>query len=219
MAGSGDRRARVYDDPCGVARALTAVGERWALLVVRELLFGAKRFSDLRRGLATISPNVLSQRLRDLEADGVIAQRVVGPPVSGTVYHLTARGQALAPVLTALGTWGSRLPQRSARDLSPDALVLALQTTVDPDRPRAVGRFALRFGADEIVVHVEPDTMSAARTPADAPTATIATDVRTLRSIVFGGHDPGEPDIAPLISITGDTDAARGFLAMFTRPR
>src|SRR5262245_41373607 len=138
------RRPRTYDDPCGVARALNLVGERWALLIVRELLFGPKRFGDLRRGLSTISPNVLSQRLRALEADGVVTQRAAGPPVSATVYELTEMGRRLQPVLTALATWGSRTPVQSTRELSPDALVLALYTTADPARPRALGDFTLR---------------------------------------------------------------------------
>jgi DNA-binding HxlR family transcriptional regulator len=217
--GTSTRRPRTYDDPCGVARALNVVGERWALLVVRELLFGPKRFSDLRRGLPTISPNVLSQRLRDLEADGILAQRQAGPPVNSTLYELTEQGRDLEPVLTALGRWGSRTPVHSGRDLSPDALVLALHTTIDPARPRAVGAFVLRLGTDEITVVIDDETISASRAPAPAPTAIIASDVRTLRAVVFGRHHPDDPDIAPHITITGNTRAAHRFLAMFARPR
>src|SRR4051812_18209103 len=95
--------ARTYDDPCGIARALDVVGERWALLVVRELLLGPKRFADLVRGLDGVSQNVLSQRLRDLEGDGVIARRRLGPPVSASVYELTPWGRELGPVLGSLG--------------------------------------------------------------------------------------------------------------------
>lgn len=212
------RRPRTYDDPCGVARALNIIGERWALLIVRELLFGPKRFGDLRRGLGTISPNVLSQRLRDLESDGVLTQRLAGPPVSGLVYELTDVGRGLQPVLTALATWGSRTPHRSTRELSPDALVLALHTTADPGRLRAHGDFTLRFGADEITVHVDADTISATRVPAQSPTATITADSATLRAVLFGGHDPDEPGIAARLTIAGDAAAARRFLGMFARP-
>src|SRR5581483_8796525 len=119
-----------YDDPCGIARALNAVGDRWSLLVVRELLFSPKRFSDLRRGLGGVSPNVLSQRLTELEEEGIVAQRVAGPPVGATVYELTPSGRDLLPVLDALARWGSRRPIRSDRPLSRDALMLALRTTV-----------------------------------------------------------------------------------------
>src|SRR3569833_2939798 len=123
---------RHYDDPCGVARALSAVGERWALLVVRELLLGPKRFSDLSRGLADMSQNVLSQRLRELDASGVVRRRRRGPPVSASGYELTERGQELEPVLLALARWGSRLPLGSDAELSTDGLMLALRTTFDP---------------------------------------------------------------------------------------
>src|SRR5690348_1683989 len=101
---------RTYSDRCGVARALDLVGERWALLVVRELLFGPKRFSDVRAGLPHVSPNVLSERLRDLAGAGLLTSRRLGPPVSADVYELTPRGRELAPVLIELGRWGSRAP-------------------------------------------------------------------------------------------------------------
>src|SRR3954469_21691822 len=94
--------ARTYDDPCGLARGLNLVGERWALLVVRELLFGPKRFSDLRRGLPQLSQNVLAQRLRELEQGGVLRRRRLEPPASTWAYELTARGRALEPALVAL---------------------------------------------------------------------------------------------------------------------
>src|ERR1700737_4169741 len=101
---------RTYDDPCGVARALDRVGERWALLVVRELLFGPKRFTDLSQGLPGMSQNVLSQRLRELEDAAVVRRRRLGPPSSARVYELTQRGAELEPVLQALARWGSRNP-------------------------------------------------------------------------------------------------------------
>src|SRR6202020_2723347 len=101
---------RRYDDPCGIARALDVVGDRWALLVVRELIFGPKRFVQLRDGLHGVSPNVLSQRLRDLQGGGVVRQDVPHPPAGVAIYELTARGRALEPVLTELGRWGSQEP-------------------------------------------------------------------------------------------------------------
>src|SRR3954467_9761360 len=97
---------RTYGDRCGVARALDVVGERWALLVVRELVLGPKRFTDLRTGLRGVSTDVLSQRLRQLEQAGVL--RRVPPPPRGAprAYELPARGRELEPVLHALGRWG-----------------------------------------------------------------------------------------------------------------
>src|SRR5207248_7286064 len=99
---------RTYGDGCAIARALDLVGERWALLVVRELLLGPKRFTDLRSGLPNASPNVLSERLRELEEAGVLRRRKLPPPAAAWVYELTAWGRDLEPVVTALGRWGSR---------------------------------------------------------------------------------------------------------------
>ncbi len=142
-----------YDDPCGVARALDLVGERWTLLVVRELLFGPKRFSDLVRGLPGMSQNVLSQRLRELGNAGLLERRRLGPPVSGQVYELTERGAALRPVVIELARWGSRIPTTSRADLSADALALALLTTFAPDGAEDV-RIALQLGDDRFAAEV-----------------------------------------------------------------
>src|SRR5687768_12104874 len=103
---------RSYGDPCGIARALDAVGERWALLVVRELLLGPKRFTDLRAALGA-SPNVLSQRLGELEAAGVVERR----NATGALYELTAWGRHLHPILLQLGRWGARSSQRPVGEL------------------------------------------------------------------------------------------------------
>src|SRR4051794_31511717 len=99
--------SRTYGDRCGVARALDVVGERWALLVVRELLLGAKRFTDLRGGLPRVSPDVLAQRLRELEDAGIVQRRTLPPPAASKVYELTPRGAELEPVVIALGRWGA----------------------------------------------------------------------------------------------------------------
>src|SRR5919106_3243857 len=101
---------RTYGDLCGIARALDVVGERWALLVVRELLLGPKRFTDLRAGLPHVGPDVLTQRLKELEAAGVVRRATLPPPAASKVYELTRRGAELEPVVLALGRWGSAAP-------------------------------------------------------------------------------------------------------------
>src|ERR1700730_18727154 len=100
---------RSYDAPCGVARALGAIGERWSLLVVRELLLGPKRFTDLSRGLPGMSQNVLSQRLRELEQAGIVRRRRLGPPAGTGVYELSGFRAPLEPVLLAIAPWGRRI--------------------------------------------------------------------------------------------------------------
>src|ERR1700741_2318374 len=99
---------RTYGDPCGIARALDVVGERWALLVVRELLLGPKRFTDLRAGLSHVGPDVLSQRLPELGEACVVPRARPPPPAGSRVYELTERGKELEPVILGLGRWGSR---------------------------------------------------------------------------------------------------------------
>src|SRR4051812_7963315 len=101
---------RTYGDRCGVARALDVVGERWALLVVRELLLGPKRFTDLRAGLPHVSPDVLAQRLRQLEQADVVRRGTLPPPAGSRIYELTERGRRLEPVVLELGRWGSLGP-------------------------------------------------------------------------------------------------------------
>ena len=98
---------RTYGDACGIPRALDRVGERWALMVIRELVLGPKRFTDLRTGLPGASPNVLAQRLRELEHAGVVRRRRLPPPAASQVYELTDWGRELEPVLLALGRWGA----------------------------------------------------------------------------------------------------------------
>ncbi|HVV09919.1 winged helix-turn-helix transcriptional regulator [Amycolatopsis sp.] len=204
---------RSYDDPCGVARALDVIGERWALLVVRELLFGAKRFSDLARGLTGISQNVLSQRLRELEQSGIVRVRRLGPPASVKVYELTQRGADLEPVLIELGRWGSREVLGSASEMSVDALILALKTTFDPDRAAGLaGRFDLQFNNDAFEIEIEEGYFHARRGTADTPDAVLEADVVTLRGVVFGGRPFSD------LRIHGDRESARRFSRCFPRP-
>src|SRR3954465_10608233 len=118
---------RTYGDRCGIARALDAVGERWALLVVRELLLGPKRFTDLRTGLPHVGPDVLAQRLKELEAAGIVARRTLPPPAASKVYELTPRGAELEPVVLALGRWGSVAPGPEDAAIGVDAFVIALK--------------------------------------------------------------------------------------------
>lgn len=208
---------RHYDDPCGVARALDVVGERWTLLVVRELLFGPKRFSDLARGLPGMSQNVLSQRLRELTSAGLVERRRIGPPVSGQVYELTGRGAALRPVVVELARWGSRIPTTSRADLSADALALALLTTFDPDGAGDV-RVALALGDDLFAAEVSGGRLEIVRGQAEHPDAEIRTTAAGLRSVVFGGRELAEAVAAGDAEVHGDAEKATGFVTRFPRP-
>jgi DNA-binding HxlR family transcriptional regulator len=210
---------RAYDDPCGLARALDLVGERWALLVVRELLFGPKRFSDLRRGLPQLSQNVLAQRLRELEEAGVLRRRRVEPPASVWAYELTERGRGLEPVLLALADWGSREPITSAKELSVDALMLALRTTFDraavPDYRMEVG---LHFDSDRFRVEIADGDLHVARGAAADPDVTVIGSVTALREMLFGGRPLTDVVAAGDARVEGDQEAAGRFVALFPPP-
>lgn len=208
---------RSYRDLCGIARALDVVGERWALLVVRELIHGPKRFADLHRGLPGMSQNVLTQRLRDLEEAGVLTRRRALPPGPGLVYELTAHGRDLEPVLLALGRWGS--PQRpgpdSATELSPDALVVALRTTFDPAAAAGLqGTIRLDLPTDAFLLAVRDGSLSATRGDAAADAALTGT-VRTVQDLVFD-HRPLDDAVRHGDAhVDGDTTLLRRFLTSF----
>ncbi|HEX3141772.1 MAG TPA: helix-turn-helix domain-containing protein [Rhizobacter sp.] len=211
---------RSYDDPCGIARALDCVGERWALLVVRELLFGPKRYTDLRAGLPSASPNVLSQRLRELEACHVLHKRVLPQPSGATVYELTAWGRELESVLQSLARWGSRAAMASAQDLSTDALLLALQTTFDAGTsPTMKARVQLRLGANVFQLLVERRRLTIERGEDKPFDVAINTDGACLRRVVFGQQTLDHARRAGELSLEGDETVATQFLRMFPRPQ
>ena len=181
---------RTYGDGCGIAHALDLVGERWALLVVRELLLGPKRFTDLRAGLHNASPNVLSQRLRELEQAGVIQRRKLPPPAASTVYELTDWGRELKPIAIALGTWALRSPT-FPRDapVGTDTVILALSTFFDADAAGDLNaRYEIRLGEHAFQVHIADRQIDVDRGAAVDPDAIIDTDPETLAD-----SDPGPP--------------------------
>ncbi|WP_199431421.1 winged helix-turn-helix transcriptional regulator [Qaidamihabitans albus] len=210
---------RSYDDPCGLARALDLVGERWALLVVRELLLGPKRFADLRRGLPSVSQNVLSQRLRDLETAGVLRRRVLGPPADARTYELTEHGRRLEPVLLELARWGSRTPLTSVAELSAGALVLALRTTFDQRAAAGMSAtYELSLAGELLRAEVADASLEIARGRPERADAVLRADVATLRSLMFGGRALDDALRDGDIEVGGDRAAAERFLALFPRP-
>jgi DNA-binding HxlR family transcriptional regulator len=218
--------ARHYDDACGIARALDVIGDRWALLVVRELIFGPKRFLQLRGGLHGISPNVLSQRLRELEDAGLVRRDVLEPPASVAVYELTARGRALEPVLLELGRWGSQEPVTTARELSVSALLVALKTVFDPAAAvdavyglRVDGQwFRLAVTGRSIDITAARTARSAGAGETKQPTVTFDTDAATLRAVAFGREPVAGAEREGRLAVHGDRDAAERFPRMFRVP-
>lgn len=202
---------RSYEDPCGIARALDAIGERWALLIVRELSYGPKRFTDLRHGLAGASPNVLSQRLRELEARGVVQRNTTG----AASYELSDWGRELHPILLQLGRWGARSQPRPPGALSVDALLLALEATFDPSAAGDLSAtIELRLGEPRFAVRIEGGTIGVTRGASRAPDCVLETDPATLRALVFGDRKWSEA----AVELRGDKRVARAFFRLFSRP-
>jgi DNA-binding HxlR family transcriptional regulator len=212
---------RTYQDPCGIARALDVVGERWALLVVRELLLGPKRFTDLRAGLRHIGPDVLAQRLRELEQAGVVHRATLPAPAASRVYELTAWGRELEPVVLGLGRWGSQAPLPSGRGtLGVDSFVLALKTLFDPARVDGAAEsiYELRLGEHAFEARVHDGRLDVTRGPARDPDATITSDPGTLQEVLWHGRSPAEAVRSKAITLAGDRRAAERFLALFPLP-
>jgi DNA-binding HxlR family transcriptional regulator len=208
---------RTYGDPCGIARALDLVGERWALLVVRELLLGPKRFTDLRAGLPNVGPDMLAQRLRELEQAGVVQRAKLPPPAGARVYELTDWGRRLEPVVLGLGRWGSQAPFPSGHgELGVDAMVLALKTVFDPGRGDGLRgqTFELRLGETAFALRVGELGLEAARGPAAEPVATITTEPGVLQEVLW--HE--RPAVAGELDIDGDRRAGERFLTLFPIP-
>jgi DNA-binding HxlR family transcriptional regulator len=211
---------RTYADRCGVARALDAVGERWALLVVRELLLGPKRFTDLRIGLPGLSADVLAQRLRELEAAGLVRRGTLPPPAASKVYELTPRGQELEAVILALGRWGSVAPFPSGdAAFGPDAVVLALKTLFDPAAADGLeATYELRLDAQPFALRVAGGRFTAARGSAAAAEATIAAPPGVLAAVLWHGRPLADAVERGEVVLSGDRAAAGRLLTLFPLP-
>ena len=212
--------ARSYGEGCAAAHALDLVGDRWALLVVRELLLGPKRFTDLRGGIRHASPNVLSQRLRELESTGVVRRRKLPPPAASRVYELTEWGMELEPVILSLGRFGVRSPQMPrGAGMSADSAILALRTMFDPKTAGDFrGRFELRLGEDVFRAGVGGGRIDLARGAAERPDAVIETDPGTLAAVAFDGRPLADALRAGDMTVEGDRAAAKRLFRLFPAP-
>jgi DNA-binding HxlR family transcriptional regulator len=204
--------ARTYGDGCGIAHALDLIGERWSLLVVRELLLGPLRFSDLRAGLPGASPNVLSQRLRDLETTGIIQRRRLPPPAAANVYELTEHGAHLEPILVALGSWALHSPLKPAGHLSAVSAMLTLRTYY-----RATGHWSTtlqtQLGDRSYTARIEGSHVSVSPGQAAKPDTTVETAPATLVALLTGSLSLTDAGAAGEVRITGDTAAFRRVIA------
>jgi DNA-binding HxlR family transcriptional regulator len=212
---------RSYGEACRFAYALDVVGERWALLVVRELLLGPKRFTDLRAGLPHASSNILSERLRDLEHGGVIQRRKLPPPAASSVYELTEWGRELEPIVTKLGAWGARSPiPPDSQEIGPDSIVLALRSLFDAEATGEIdAAYELRIAEDRFRVKIATGELELGRGPVEDPAVAIAVaDAPTFAAILAGQLPLDEAIASGATQLEGSKQAAKRFLRLFPMP-
>jgi DNA-binding HxlR family transcriptional regulator len=210
-------KARAYGQFCGLARALEIVGERWAVLIVRDLLVGPKRFTDLHRGLPKIPTNILAARLKELEGAGVVRRRVLPRPASSVIYELTEYGAELEDVLIRLGRWGAKLLDmpRPEEIVTVDSLVMAMRSTFHPEAARGLhAGYELRVG--DVVLHARVDDgkLKAAAGPLQAPDLVIEAGP-AIKDLMSGTIGPAEAIENGSVHLTGDAALLTRFAEIF----
>ncbi len=214
------RSRRHYEDACAAAHALDLVGERWALLVMRELMLGPKRFSDLRESLPGISANVLTQRLESLEAAGVLMRRKLPPPGAAQVYELTEWGYESEPIFQALGRWAARSPAHDPTlPFSAVSFFLSLRTMLDADQARGLdARIGFRLGEETFLAHLAGSRIEVARGALDGADLILTGTPPVLAGAIYGGQTLEALERAGLLRIEGDRELARRFIGLFPLP-
>jgi DNA-binding HxlR family transcriptional regulator len=203
---------RRYGQACPVAHALDMVGDRWALLVVRELRLGARRYADLQASLPGLGPSVLSQRLRDLEQAGVLKRRTLPPPVAAQVYELTEWGAELEPVFAALASWGVRSPVVPLEgDLSEDAVMLGLRTFFVPGDADWDATYEVRLERETYTILVAGGGLDELTRglPTGPVDATVDADRFAMRSLLTRATSLSAAVDSGQVTVTGDIRAAQ----------
>ena len=212
--------ARTYGQFCGLARALELVGERWALLIVRDLLVGPRRFTDLRQGLPRIPTNVLSERLKELEHAGVVRRRVLPRPAASVVYELTDYGSQLDDVVMRLGLWGAQsLGEPGPEEIiTPDSMTMALRSTFRPEAARGLNvRYELRLG--EIVLHARVTNGRLVVGEGPLADADLVIDAGPgIKALFAGDVTPSQAIDSGILRVTGDPALLERFAELFQIP-
>lgn len=190
------------------------------MLVVGELLLGAKRFTDLKRGLPNASPNTISERLRELERHEIVRRTKLPPPASAYVYELTYWGRELEQTVLSLGRWAVRSPSQPGDDpVGVDSVVLAFKTLFDSAAAGAMrAAYGLRIGDDRFRIEVSGGQIEVARGDADRPDATTETDLGVLRAVVWGGDSLADALRAGTMRVEGDRLALERLFRLFPMP-
>lgn len=230
------KNKRWYDDACATAFALELIGERWALLIVRELMLGARRFTELRAGLGGISAKSLSERLEGLEAAGILRRRALPRPLDITVYELSPWGYEALPIFEAIGRWSLRSPLHdTSLPLSPVAAMLSLRTTLRPARVTRPIMARFRFGEDRFRVALDPGGLLIereddpylsserrinfdARRMSERASLEFELDTLSFRRVFYGKKPIEDEEAAGSLRLQGDRALAERFIAAFALP-
>jgi DNA-binding HxlR family transcriptional regulator len=212
---------RKYDDGCAVAQALDVIGERWALLVVRDLVLGPKRFTDLLAGLPGASSDVLTQRLRELTEAGVVHRRRLAPPASTWVYELTPWGAELEDLILGLAGWVHQSPRmRYDLPLGTDSLMLSLKTLFDGNAAGDLHvKIALHLGDERFSIRVADGNLTIARAETESPDAILDTDPATLLSLLRANRALDEVIATGQLRLEGDRPSVELFTRLFPVPK
>ena len=216
---NGPSRRR-YDDACGTAHALDLIGERWALLVMRELMLGPKRFSDIRADLPGISANTLTQRLEGLESVGLVRRRRLPPPASTQVYELTQWGYEAEPIIQTMGRWATRSPAHDpTMPLSATSLMLSFRTMGDPARMKGLkSRIGFAIGAETFLVEIAYGRMTAERGPVEGADLVFTGSAPAIAGAVYGSVPIEALEAEGALRIEGDRALAARFVTLFPLP-
>jgi DNA-binding HxlR family transcriptional regulator len=206
---------RSYNQYCGLAYALDMVGDRWTILIVRELIVGPRRFTDLLEGLPGISTNLLSERLKSLEQNGMLNRRTLPPPAGSTVYELTAIGRALESTLIELGKWGSQFVPSSAGDaalLNAGSYALTLKTFFRPEQAQGIDEtYELHIDDEVLRVQIMAGELQVQQGEAQNADVVLYTNISTYLSLLSGQIKPEEAASSGLIRFEGNPDALSRF--------
>lgn len=218
--GAKSTTERRYDDACGTALALEFVGERWSLLIIRELMFGPRRFGEIKANLPGISANVLTQRLEGLEANGIVIRYRLPSPANVQVYDLTDWGREAERAIQEMGRWAAQ----SARHdpmlfMSTASAMISLRTLVDRDRLGGeTMTIAFRFPGDSFVARLGDGDLSISRGETDAADVVFSGDTLAMRHTIYGKAPLSRDGAGDTLAVGGDLDAAQRFVDLFRLP-
>ena len=213
-------RERRYDDACGTALALEFIGERWSLLIMRELVFGPRRFGEIRANLPGISANVLTQRLESLEEVGIVLRHRLPSPANVQDCDLTKWGREAAPLMRDLGRWAARSPRHDpSLFMSAASAMMSLQALVDRSRAKELSvSVAFHFSGEDFIATVTDGEICVSRGVMETPDLVFTGDTMAMRRTIYGKAPLAVDGAGGTLAFSGEADLVQSFVDLFTLP-